>query len=131
MMKRPVLCLLAGLVFAGLWAVPAHAQVGISVGFGGPRVGAVISAGTPIYSRGAYGPAFGYGYRTGVVAYQPVYRVPARAVIYPANAYYYNAAPAVVYQTPVQPVVQVVPRYYVSPQLIVPAPAITTYSRCQ
>jgi hypothetical protein len=81
----------AAVVLVALYAAPAHAQVSVSVGVGGPWFGAGVVVGGPVY--GAPYPYYSYPYPYPYYYPYPVYSYPypVYRYRYPAYSYRYPA----------------------------------------
>jgi hypothetical protein len=82
-MGRKALWIVGAAVGLALYAAPAHAQVSVSVGFGGPWFGAGVVVGGPVYGPPYYYPYYSYPYP---------YYYPYPVYSYPYPVYRYRTA---------------------------------------
>jgi hypothetical protein len=106
-MGRKALWIVGAAVGLALYAAPAHAQVSVSVGVGGPWFGAGVVFGGPVYAGAPYyypyySYPYPYYYPYPVYSYPyPVYRYSAYPYRYPARygrAYYGGRQPVPYYR---------------------------------
>jgi hypothetical protein len=84
-MGRKALWIVGAAVGLAMYAAPAHAQVSVSVGIGGPWFGAGVVVGGPVYGAPYYYPYYSYPY--------PYYPYPVYSYPYPVYRYPYPAYP--------------------------------------